>query len=93
MISDKYPIYVKKHSLPLDKALKQWYNTNKLIHQTVEAEITAFMLTQRACVAESQVENRASNGPLRVQSKVNYLSPSILQRAAYVSCRGYAVSR
>ncbi len=28
------------------------------------------MPLQRACVAESQVRNKLSNGPLRVQSKV-----------------------
>ena len=36
------------------------------------------MLLQRACVAESQVKNKSSNGPLRVQSKGFILS--ILQR-------------
>ena len=47
-------------------------------NQTVEAEITVMMLLQRACVAESQVKNKSSNGPLRVQSKGFILS--ILQR-------------
>ena len=42
----------------------------KLIIQTVEAEITAMMPLQRACVAESQVRNKLSNGPLRAQSNV-----------------------
>ncbi len=42
----------------------------KLIFQTVEAEITAMMPLQRACVGESQVRNKLSNGPLRAQSKV-----------------------
>ncbi len=46
------------------------------------------MPLQRACGAESQVRNKLSNGPLRAQSKV--ISPSILRREAYVSCRGYA---
>ncbi len=50
----------------------------KLILQTVEAEITAMMPLQRACGAESQVRNKLSNGPLRVQS--NGVSQSILQR-------------
>ena len=50
----------------------------KLILQTVEAEITAMMPLQRACGAESQVRNKLSNGPLRVQS--NGISQSILQR-------------
>ena len=36
------------------------------------------MPLQRACVAESQVRNKLSNGPLRVQS--NVISQSILQR-------------
>ena len=36
------------------------------------------MPLQRACVAESQVRNKLSNGPLRVQS--NGISQSILQR-------------
>ena len=43
---------------------------NKLIIKTVDAEITAVMPLQRACVAESQVRNKLSNGPLRVQSNV-----------------------
>jgi len=43
---------------------------NNLIHQTVEAEITAMMPLQRACGAENQVRNKLSNGPLRAQSKV-----------------------
>ena len=46
------------------------------------------MPSQRACVAESQVRNRLSNGPLRVQSNVYHIQ-SILQRVAYVSCKGY----
>ena len=50
----------------------------KLILQTVEAEITAMMPLQRACGAESQVRNKLSNGPLRVQS--NGIFQSILQR-------------
>ena len=37
------------------------------------------MPLQRACVAESQVRNKLSNGPLRVQSNVIFLQ-SILQR-------------
>ena len=36
------------------------------------------MPLQRACDAESQVRNKLSNGPLRVQS--NVFSQSILQR-------------
>ena len=51
---------------------------SKLIFQTVEAEITAIMPLQRTCGAESQVRNKLSNGPLRVQS--NGISQSILQR-------------
>lgn len=37
------------------------------------------MPLQRACVAESQVRNKLSNGPLRVQSN-GIFSQSILQR-------------
>lgn len=36
--------------------------------ETVEAEIKVIMLTQRACGAENQAENRSSNGPPRAQS-------------------------
>ena len=47
------------------------------------------MPSQRACVAESQVRNKLSNGPLRVQSKVYiYLHPVFCNVWAYVSCRG-----
>jgi len=46
------------------------------------------MPVQRTRVAESRVRNKSSNGPLRVQSNAIY-SQSILQRVAYVSCRGY----
>ena len=45
------------------------------------------MLLQRTCDDENQVKNKLSNGPRRVQS--NVLKQSILQREAYVSCRGY----
>ena len=45
------------------------------------------MLLQRACGAESQVENKSSNGPLRVQSKA--YSRVFCNVRAYVSCRGY----
>ncbi len=38
------------------------------------------MPLQRACDAESQVRNKLSNGPRRVQS--NVISQSILQRIA-----------
>ncbi len=47
---------------------------NNSIHQTVDAEITAMMPLQRACDAESQVRNKLSNGPLRVQSKETEVS-------------------
>ena len=47
------------------------------------------MPLQRACDAESQVRNKLSNGPLRVQSNVRSrekrVLQSILQREAYVS--------
>ena len=45
------------------------------------------MPLQRARVAESRVRNSSLNGPRRVQSKEKL--PSILQRLAHVSCRGY----
>ena len=38
------------------------------------------MPLQRACGAESQVRNKLSNGPLRVQSTERAAVPSILQR-------------
>ncbi len=38
------------------------------------------MPLQRACGAENQARNNLSNGPLRVQSKVYFFTPSILQR-------------
>ncbi len=38
------------------------------------------MPLQRACVAESQVRNKLSNGPPRVQGNVVFISQSILQR-------------
>ena len=44
--------------------------SQNLIHQTVEAEITAMMPLQRACDAENQARNKLSNGPLRAQSNV-----------------------
>ena len=46
------------------------------------------MPLQRACVAESQVRNKLSNGPLRAQSNVFYTEYSATWQA-YVSCRGY----
>ena len=57
-----------------------------LIVQTVEAEITITMPLQRACVAESQVRNKLSNGPLRAQS--NVISQSILRRCRQTSFAG-----
>jgi len=50
---------------PLDKPKVSRYN---IFIETVEAEITVIMPPQRACVAESQVKHRSSNGPPRVQS-------------------------
>ena len=45
------------------------------------------MPLQRACVAESQVRNKLSNGPRRVQMKcVNRVFCDV---KAYVSCQGY----
>ena len=42
---------------------------NLILRETVEAEITAAMLSQRVRVAENRAENKPSNGPLRAQSK------------------------
>ena len=47
------------------------------------------MPVQRTRDAESRVRNKLSNGPLRVQSNARRRRV-VLQRAAYVSCRGYA---
>ena len=60
-----------------------------LIHQTVEAEITAMMPLQRACNAENQVRNKLSNGPLRAQSNVVFTKYSATLQADVI-CRGYA---
>ena len=52
------------------------------------------MPLQRACVAESQVRNKSSNGPLRVQSNASSLQfcnetcKVFCNVLAYVSCRG-----
>ena len=56
--------------------------------QTVDAEITAMMPTQRARDAENRTRNKLSNGPLRVQSNVKY-HRVFCNVWAYVSCRGY----
>lgn len=37
--------------------------------KTDDSEITAVMLPQRTCGAESQVENKLSNGPRRAYQK------------------------
>ena len=55
---------------PLDKTTSSLYNKQNSIQQTVEAGITAIMPLQRVCVAEKQMRNRLSNGPLRAQSNV-----------------------
>ena len=47
---------------------------NNLINQTVEAEITATMPSQRARGAESRVRNKLSNGPRRVHAKAGMFS-------------------
>ena len=49
------------------------------------------MLLQRVCVAEKQMENKSSNGPLRVwgNRKPGLLSRVFCNVWAYVSCRGY----
>ena len=44
------------------------------------------MPLQRTCGAESQVRNKLSNGPLRVQS--NEISQSILRRCRQTSFAG-----
>ena len=46
------------------------------------------MPLQRACDAESQVRNKLSNGPLRVQSNV-LLHRVFCNVLTYVSCREY----
>jgi hypothetical protein len=45
------------------------------------------MPLQRACVAESQVRNKLSNGPRRVQMK--WETKVFCNVEAYVSCQGY----
>lgn len=55
--------------IDLDVAL--CYSPTNLIHQTVEAEITAMMPLQRAWIGGSQVRNTLSNGPMRAQLKVD----------------------
>lgn len=55
----------------IDLDVSLCYNPTNLIHQTVEAEITAMMPLQRAWVGGSQVRNTLSNGPLRAQSKAD----------------------
>ncbi len=47
------------------------------------------MLPQRVCVAESQMENKSSNGPLRVQGNCRDSVRVFCNVQAYVSCRGY----
>jgi hypothetical protein len=54
-------------SLLYRKKLLCYTNFNFISNQTVDAEITVIMLTQRARDAENWVENKSSNGPLRVQ--------------------------
>ena len=49
---------------------------HKLIHETVEAEITAIMPLQRARDAENRVRNKSSNGPLRAQSNAGIWYPA-----------------
>ena len=46
------------------------------------------MPLQRACDAESQVRNKLSNGPLRVQRK-RKICEVFCNVEAYVSCRRY----
>ena len=48
------------------------------------------MPLQRACVAESQVRNKLSNGPLRAQSNVTSVTEYSATLEADVICRGYA---
>lgn len=50
----------------------QWFMImiiQSVVLETVEAEITAAMLSQRVRVAGNRAENKPSNGPLRAQSK------------------------
>lgn len=56
--------------------------------QTVEAEVTAVMTSQRARGDESRVRNKLSNGPLRARGNAG--SRRVFRDVrAYVSCRGY----
>ena len=45
--------------------------TNFIV-ETVDAEITAVMTSQRACDGANQARNKLSNGPLRAQSNVKF---------------------
>ena len=56
------------------------------IAQTVDAEITAMMPSQRACVAEKQVRNTLSNGPRRAQS--NGIFPEYSATCGHTSVAG-----
>ena len=48
------------------------------------------MPLQRTCDAENQVRNKLSNGPLRAQSNVIYVTEYSATLQADVICRGYA---
>lgn len=43
--------------------------------QTIDAEITFYMVLQRACEDENQAEPSSTNGPLRVQGKETRRDP------------------
>ena len=73
----------------------------KLIPQTVEAEITAVMPSQRACDAENQARYTLSNGPLRAQSNGFIIHPEYsatcghtsFARDMLVSCQAHELYR
>ena len=79
----------KESATPIDKSANKCYNDSKLINQTVEAEITATMPSQRAQGAEIWVRNKLSNGPRRAQSKAKCFAEYSATLQADVICRGY----
>ncbi len=48
------------------------------------------MPVQRTRIAESRVRNKSSNGPLRAQSNVTFVTEYSATLQADVICRGYA---
>ena len=87
------PVSLKKYKCADTKLLTRTYNGaivyKNFIQQTVEAEITAIMPLQRTCDAEKQARNKLSNGPLRAQSNVIFITEYSATLQASVICRGY----